>query len=105
MDTFDLICLVALVSLGVGVLAIACGLAIICSRPRKSPELRYLSVVVFDPQYKWNWSKEDIQPGEQVIYLGEIPNVPGHGCVLRESGEIAQHIHPSDYREATEEEV
>ena len=45
--------------------------------------------------------------GEDIfIYLGEVPNCPGH-CILADltSGKVIGMYHTDNFREATEEEV
>jgi hypothetical protein len=71
-------------------------------------KLKKLSIVVFEPE----WGKNDkIDPrhplkyGEQVVYLGDIPNAIGHCAVAKWSGEVVWLVHPQDFREATEDEV
>lgn len=40
------------------------------------------------------------------IFLGEIPNMPGHGVFIQqETGEIHSCYHINDFRALTEEEV
>jgi hypothetical protein len=72
-------------------------------------KLKKLSIVIFEPPY----GKEHpeaykdglIKIGESVLYLGDIPNAPGHCAVIKHSGEVVWLTHPQDFREATEEEV
>ncbi|MFA5103541.1 MAG: hypothetical protein WC525_10380 [Candidatus Thermoplasmatota archaeon] len=42
---------------------------------------------------------------EAFLYLGDIPNMPGHCAVVDREGKVRWGVHPEDFREATEEEV
>ena len=63
-------------------------------------------VVVFDPPkqeaqyYKHLWN-----PGDLVLYLGEIRNMPGHGVYVTRVGEVKWGYHTDLFREPTEEEL
>lgn len=46
-----------------------------------------------------------LEYGEQVLYLGEVPNAIGHCAVAKWSGEVVWLVHPQDFREATDEET
>ena len=68
-------------------------------------------IVVFDP----NWRKEyldsikwhlmDFKPGELVLFLGNISNVPGHCSVAKSDGRVIWMVHPEDFRTALEDEL
>lgn len=72
-------------------------------------KLKKMSIVVFDPHYGKKHPEEyknsPVKIGEQALYLGDIPNAPGHCAVAKHSGEVVWLMHPQDFREATEEEV
>jgi hypothetical protein len=76
---------------------------------KKQKKLRKLSIVVFDPWYgKKNpkaYSKHPIKIGEQVLYLGDIPNCPGHCAVAKYTGEVVWMVHPDEFREAKDSEL
>lgn len=78
-------------------------------KPKKPKKLKYLSIVVFEPWYATQnpdaYEKSPIKVGEQVLYLGEVPNASGHCAVVKWSGEVVWLVHPGDFREATEEET
>jgi hypothetical protein len=74
-------------------------------------EIRQYAAVIFDKStcatseiyeeyYKKNFE------GKTFIFLGEIPNVPGH-CLIADlyTGEVSGMHHTDNFREATEEEV
>jgi len=75
-------------------------------------KFNYLEAIVFDPKW-WNRFMEDstdymnhpLKPKDVVYYLGDIPNVPGHGIVIKRSGGIVTMVHPEDFRKAREEEL
>jgi hypothetical protein len=75
----------------------------------KSKKPRKMSIVVFEPYYaKANpkaYDKSPVKVGEQVLYLGDIPNSTSHCVVAKHSGEVVWMVHTSDFREATEEEL
>ncbi len=72
-------------------------------------KLKKLSIVVFEPDYAKKhpeaYENHPIKLGEQVVYLGDIPNAPGHCIVAKFSGEVVWLVHPQDFREATEDEM
>lgn len=45
------------------------------------------------------------KPNEIVYFLGEIPNMPGHGIFLSLNPEKLRILHIERFREATEEEL
>jgi len=61
----------------------------------------YLSIVIFNQSYDGH----PLKFGEPVLWLGEIPNAPGHGAVAKKDGAVIWLVHPGDFREATEDEV
>ena len=73
-------------------------------------EIRQYAFVVFDKEscgtdmYEKHY-KEKFE-NKLFIFLGEIPNAPGH-CVLADldTGKIEGMWHTDNFREATEEEV
>lgn len=67
-----------------------------------------MSVIVFEP----SWAKKQgvdkrhpLKYGEHVLYLGDIPNVPGHCAVAKYEGQVVWLVHPEDFREAAEDEL
>jgi hypothetical protein len=72
-------------------------------------KFKKLSIIVFDPSYAKKepnaYTKHPLKIGELVVYIGEIPNAPGHCCVLKHSGEAVWLVHSTDFRLATKEEV
>ena len=75
----------------------------------KVKKLKKMSIVVFEPEYAKKhpeaYAKHPLKLGEQVLYLGDIPNAIGHCAVAKHSGEVIWLVHPSDFRKATDEEV
>ncbi len=43
--------------------------------------------------------------GECMLYLGEIPNMPGHVAVVDWDGKVHWGYHLEDFREPTEDEL
>ena len=78
-------------------------------KPSKKKKLKPLAVVVFEPKYGIEnpdlYHDAPLKPGEQVIFLGGIPNVAGHCAVAKHSGEIVWLMHPEDFRMAREDEI
>lgn len=76
---------------------------------RKSKKLKPFSIVVFEPfhakKYPEAYKKHPIKLGELVIFMGNIPNSPGHCVVAKHSGKVVWLVHPEDFRLATDEEV
>lgn len=70
-----------------------------------------MEIVVFDPQWnkeyktQFDWSKSIFQLNETVLFMGYIPNVPGHCAVAKFSGEVVWLGHPEDFRTADEDEL
>ena len=74
----------------------------------KSKKLKKMHIVVFEPEWGKNGKvdkKHPLKYGEQVLYLGNMVNVPGHCVVVKHSGETIMMVHPGDLRDATEEEL
>lgn len=78
-----------------------------CSKENK--RFKPFQVVVFDPEYGKThpeaYSLGLIQIGESVLFLGEIPNVPGHCAVAKHNGSVIWLCHTDEFREPTEEEL
>ena len=63
-------------------------------------------------KYKGDFSRSG-EPGfykeflaqETFVYLGEIPNMPGHVVVAAENGRVYFGFHDDDFEELTEDEV
>jgi hypothetical protein len=76
---------------------------------QENAKFKYLEIVTFDPPYAkknpGSYDKHPIKIGDTVLYLGEIPNAPGHGAVVKYSGEVIWMIHPDEFRKATDEEL
>jgi hypothetical protein len=76
---------------------------------KKRSKFKFLSIVVFDPDYAKKYpnayNNSPIKLGEQVLYLGEVPNAIGHCAVAKHSGEVVWLVHPQDFRKATEDEL
>jgi hypothetical protein len=71
-------------------------------------KLKKLSVVVFQAPWGNNLEKNGKHPlknGEKVLYLGEIPNCPGHCAVAKKDGAVIWLVHPEEFREAREDEL
>ncbi len=69
--------------------------------------MKKLSWTSFEPS--WFVSDEDLKQhplkySEHVIYLGDIPNTPGHCVVIKTTGECVPMIHTADLRVLSEEE-
>jgi hypothetical protein len=72
-------------------------------------KLRKLAWVKFEPSW-WKNSpayhdKHPLKFGEDVIYLGDIPNSTSHCVVVTESGKVIPIPHTADFRELTEDET
>lgn len=74
--------------------------------PRRK-KLKLLAVVVFEPNTKFpeHYKNSPVRIGEQVLFMGLIPNVPGHCAVAKSSGELVWLMHPEDFRMATDDEL
>jgi hypothetical protein len=46
-----------------------------------------------------------LSKGEVVVYLGEIPNMPGHCIIATHSGQVVWGLHPENFREPKEDEI
>lgn len=69
-------------------------------------KFQYLEAVVFDVSYcRGDYSRHPLKNGQLVIYLGEIPNVPGHCVVATYEGHVVPMIHPDELRQAEEDEL
>ena len=72
-------------------------------------KFKKLEIVVFEPKGSLENTKaykdHPLKPGERVLYLGDIPNVPGHCCVAKKDGAVIWLVHPEDFRTATDEEL
>jgi hypothetical protein len=73
---------------------------------------KYLSIIVFEPSWAKHTSGSSGVPGthplewgEQVLFLGDIPNGDGHCAVAKHSGKVVWLLHPQDFRLATEDET
>jgi hypothetical protein len=68
-------------------------------------------IVVFDPKWRKDylesvkWHLMDFKPGELVLFLGNIANVPGHCAVAKHDGRVIWMTHPEDFRKADEDEL
>lgn len=75
----------------------------------KKPRLQNLSIVAYEPRWmkknKSGYPNSPLQYGELALYLGEIPNAPGHCAVASSSGEVIWLLHPEDFRLAKDEEI
>lgn len=75
----------------------------------RKKKFKQYSVVVFDFEYGRKnpeaYKKHPLKLGEKVIYLGDMPNVPGHCVVAQYSGKVVPMIHPEELRLAKEEEL
>jgi hypothetical protein len=66
--------------------------------------LRIGAIVIYIGDYKPE-SPYDARLENGMVFLGEIPNMPGHGIFGGSSGKVHFGYHIDDFREATEEEV
>jgi hypothetical protein len=67
-------------------------------------KFKHCEIIVFDP--KWEIPKKHpLKRNEVVVFIGNIPNVPGHCVVAKHNGKVVWMVHISDFRIATEEEV
>lgn len=65
-----------------------------------------MRVLIFDPQgraaqhdaYPW-------EPGEQVLFMGEIENMPGHGVFHTTKAGLKWGYHIDNFREPTDDEL
>jgi hypothetical protein len=70
-----------------------------------------MEIVVYDPQWNkeymrdYDWTKSEIGRREAVIFMGNIPNAPGHCVVSKFNGQIFTMMHPEDFRRAKESEL
>lgn len=68
-----------------------------------------MSIVVFEPHYAKKhpeaYDKHPLKLGEQVLYLGDVPNAIGHCAVATFKGNVVWLVHPEDFREAREDET
>ena len=76
----------------------------------KRPIFKYLEIIIFEPGFVKNegYDLDDSYPlkyGEQVLYLGEIPNSPDHIAIAKHCGNVVWLMHSSDFRKAKEEEL
>ena len=73
-------------------------------------KIRQNAFVVFDtehcPQDIYNDYYKEVFEGKMFVFLGEIPQCPGH-CILADldTGNIVGMYHTDNFREATEDEV
>jgi hypothetical protein len=42
---------------------------------------------------------------EAVLYLGDVPNAPGHCAVAKKDGVVIWLVHPDEFRLPTEDEI
>lgn len=65
-----------------------------------------LEIIVFTPPYrvKKKW-KHPLKFGEVVIFMGNIPNAPGHCAVAKRNGSVIWLLHPEDFRKAKDTEI
>ena len=74
--------------------------------PRKSlevtPRTKKLSIVMYLGDVKKDKAFEN---SAAVLFLGEIPNMPGHCAVVTRSGLVLWGYHLDSFRLATEDEV
>jgi hypothetical protein len=77
------------------------------SKPVRRTNWQQGEAIVFDPAFidDADLISGPIQRGEVVYFLSNIPNVPGHCIVARYNGKIVAMVHPSDFREAREDEL
>lgn len=67
--------------------------------------MRSLSLVKITKEWK-DISPPEIFKDELFIYLGEIPNMPGHGVFIgHESGQIYSGYHIERFEEVPEDET
>ena len=43
--------------------------------------------------------------GDHCLYLGEIPNMPGHCVVIRKDGVVVWALHEDEFEEVPEDET
>ena len=73
-------------------------------------KIRQYAFVKFDqatcPEGVYEQYYKETFGNKSFIFLGEVPNVPGH-CILAdlESGKVVGIYHTDNFREATEDEV
>jgi hypothetical protein len=71
-------------------------------------EFQYLSIVMVAEWYQEEMKKRGVDPFKKdnfFVYLGEIPNMRGHGVFLgHESGKVYSGFHIEDFRLPTEDE-
>ena len=67
-------------------------------------DFKHLEAIVFDPPYEVT-EKSPLKIDEVVLFLGNIPNVPGHCAVVKHNGEVVWLMHPQDFRKAKESEL
>ena len=48
---------------------------------------------------------EEFLAQDRFVYLGEIPNMPGHVVVAAENGRVYFGFHDDDFEELTEDEI
>jgi len=70
----------------------------------RKARFKHLECVVFSPPFKVT-KKSPIALNEVVLFLGDIPNVPGHCAVVKYNGEVVWLVHPQDFRKAKEDEL
>ena len=73
----------------------------------KKVKFKYLTVIVFEPTWAKNSqvTNHPLEYGEQVLYLGEVPNCPGHCAVAKRNGAVIWLVHSDEFRKAKDEEL
>lgn len=68
-------------------------------------KIRPLSLVKLVDDVLPIYKDHPISKEKTLIYLGEIPNMPGHGIFLGDAGQKYIGYHTDSFRELTSEEV
>jgi hypothetical protein len=63
------------------------------------------TIVKFSPPNPDQYTNHPLTVGENVLYLGEITNAPGHCAVATSKGKVVWMVHPDEFIELTEEEL
>lgn len=70
---------------------------------------RKLSLVKFDyekmPEKDHKYYIDTFKKNEHCIFLGEIPNMPGHSVIIKNNGTIIFGWHTEDFIELTVDEA
>lgn len=73
-------------------------------KTKKKANFKNMQIVVVE----WPKGLETSFPfknGDSLLFLGEIPNMPGHCAVVNRDGQVLWGYHLEDFRHPTDEEI